>query len=179
MNNVVNQQAKLEEGDLRITLETLRNGKLFQYNQLIPASTNSIMNRAKAIGPIAVSMDEGLQERIYNATCSEFLQTPTLAQQHDAILWDFAREYYRRTEEYDLTICSGRSGPDGVMPATPDEMRLINRNAIQVRKDLDQQVQRKGYSIEKFSEVMKQLLRRPALLEEITTAASMAHGVRR
>ena len=52
-------------------------------------------------------------------------------------LLDLAMEYHRRCEAYDRIVCTGPIGPEGcVLPATPREMGLINRNARLILREL-------------------------------------------
>lgn len=56
-------------------------------------------------------------------------------------LWELAREYYRRTEEFDITVCSGRvefhksAGPCA-MPTSLKERAAVARNAQAVKEDI-------------------------------------------
>ncbi|MFJ7315617.1 hypothetical protein ACIQVE_23225 [Pseudomonas sp. NPDC098747] len=43
-----------------------------------------------------------------------------------------AEDYCRETEAYDLTVCSGPLGRDGILPDNHQELALINRHAQQV-----------------------------------------------
>ena len=53
-------------------------------------------------------------------------------------LWDLAREYHRRTEEYDRTVCTGPLRDGGALPATHHELGLSNVNARKVRQEIQQ-----------------------------------------
>ena len=61
-------------------------------------------------------------------------------------LFDLAKEYSDRTEAYDLTVCTGGVGVDGVMPATPRELGMINRNALQTMRELERKAEEGGYT---------------------------------
>lgn len=55
-------------------------------------------------------------------------------------LMNLAREYYRRTEEFDITVCTARavfsSGPCAV-PATPEERKAVALNAAKVKAEIE------------------------------------------
>lgn len=55
----------------------------------------------------------------------------------DIYLYNLAEEYHKRTEEYDRLICSGPIRNGSVIPATSDEYRLINKNALRVLMELE------------------------------------------
>jgi len=64
--------------------------------------------------------------------------------ERDNRLHELATRYHTECEAYDRTVCTGSTGQDGIMPATPREMGLINRNAHAVRKSLEEEAQREG-----------------------------------
>jgi hypothetical protein len=66
-----------------------------------------------------------------------------------------AQSYYERTEAYDLTVCTGQMGHDGIMPRDYRELALINRNASAVLKDVQAQAERLGYTREQLREAMR------------------------
>lgn len=68
---------------------------------------------------------------------------------------DLAAEYYRRTEAYDRTVCTGPIGRDGILPATDQERRLIAINARAVLCDLHRRAECLGYDKKQFYEAMK------------------------
>lgn len=47
-----------------------------------------------------------------------------------------AERYVREAEQYDQTVCTGPIGRDGIMPATPRELSLINKNARELFRRL-------------------------------------------
>lgn len=49
-------------------------------------------------------------------------------------LYELAKEYHEKTEEYDRTVCSVRNERGIAMPANGYELSLINRNAYAVRE---------------------------------------------
>lgn len=77
-----------------------------------------------------------------NPFMQEWVETPEERARHD-----IAREYYLRAEAYDLTVCTGPMGRDGILPRTDREGVLINRNAIALRKEL---MDRTGMSYREF-----------------------------
>lgn len=55
--------------------------------------------------------------------------------ERDQQLRSVAERYVQESEAYDrtvCTVCTGRIGRDGVMPATAREITLISRNALQL-----------------------------------------------
>lgn len=55
----------------------------------------------------------------------------------DQLLYDLAREYHERCEAYDRTVCTGPIGPGGgILPVTPRESGLINKNAKAILDEL-------------------------------------------
>jgi len=54
----------------------------------------------------------------------------------DKYLYDLSEEYHRRTEEYDLYVCTGPMGRDGILPANNYQYCLINKNAIKILREL-------------------------------------------
>lgn len=77
----------------------------------------------------------------------------------DPDLVNLAAEYYRRTEAYDRTVCTGPIGPDGVMPATRAELAAINGYAHQVRHELVDRALRAGFTASQFKEAMMHQVR--------------------
>ena len=73
----------------------------------------------------------------------------------DKALLDLARDYYRRCEAYDLTVCTGPMGRDGIMPATSREFGLINRNATAVFRENKRKAAELGYSDGALREAMR------------------------
>jgi len=54
----------------------------------------------------------------------------------DRYLHDLAEEYHRRTEEYDKMVCTGPMGRHGVLPANGIERGKIERNALELLREL-------------------------------------------
>ena len=53
------------------------------------------------------------------------------------LLYDLAEEYHTRTEAYDRSICTGPIGHGGgILPDNREEYIRINRNALEVKKDI-------------------------------------------
>src|SRR3990172_12696798 len=42
-------------------------------------------------------------------------------------LWE---EYYKKTEDFDRSVCTGSEGKDGVLPANSEERSAIEKNAL-------------------------------------------------
>ena len=58
----------------------------------------------------------------------QYLCTFTLTTEQEQ-LRRMAERYLHEAEAYDRTVCSGPTGRDGVRPANPRELALINRHA--------------------------------------------------
>jgi hypothetical protein len=71
--------------------------------------------------------------------------------ERDQKLHELATRYHTECELYDRTVCTGPTGLDGVMPATPREMALINRNAHAVRKRIELEAERDGFTREELA----------------------------
>ena len=71
--------------------------------------------------------------------------------ERDMRLEDYATRYHTECENYDRTVCTGPMGLDGIMPATPREMALINRNAHAVRKQIELDAWRDGFTREELA----------------------------
>lgn len=71
--------------------------------------------------------------------------------ERDNRLHELATRYHTECEAYDQTVCTGPMGQDGIMPANPHEMALINRNAHAVRKALEEEAQREGIGREELA----------------------------
>ena len=71
--------------------------------------------------------------------------------ERDNRLHELATRYHTECETYDRTVCTGPMGRDGIMPATPHEMGLINRNAHAVRKRLTEEAAREGIRSEELA----------------------------
>ena len=50
---------------------------------------------------------------------------------------DLAIEYYRRTEAYDRTVCTGPIRDGSILPGSHHELAVINRHAAAVRRELE------------------------------------------
>lgn len=70
-------------------------------------------------------------------------------------LHDLVEQYHERTEAYDRTVCTGPIGIDGIMPATPRELGLINRNARAVRSEIIREAVNLGFTEQQFNEAMR------------------------
>lgn len=71
--------------------------------------------------------------------------------ERDNRLHELATRYHTECEAYDQTVCTGPMGQDGIMPANPHEMALINRNAYAVRKRLTEEAACEGIGREELS----------------------------
>ena len=71
--------------------------------------------------------------------------------ERDNRLHELATRYHAECEAYDQTVCTGPMGQDGIMPATPHEMAMINRNAHAVRKRLTEEAAREGIEREELA----------------------------
>lgn len=71
--------------------------------------------------------------------------------ERDVRLHDLATRYHTECEAYDRTVCTGPVLRDGIMPETPREMALINRNAHAVRKRLTDEAARVGIGREELA----------------------------
>lgn len=82
-------------------------------------------------------------------------------QEQETPLDDLAREYYKRTEAYDRTVCTGPIEHGSIMPATSEEFRIINRHAIAVHRELRQRAEMQGYSSTQLHQAMRKYAARP------------------
>jgi hypothetical protein len=71
--------------------------------------------------------------------------------ERDNRLHELATRYHTECEAYDRTVCTGPLGRDGIMPATPNEMGLINRNAHAVRKSMEKEAARENIGREELA----------------------------
>ncbi len=71
--------------------------------------------------------------------------------ERDQRLHELATRYHVECETYDRTVCTGPIREDSIMPATPHEMALINRNAHAVRKRIEEEAQREGIGREELA----------------------------
>jgi hypothetical protein len=61
---------------------------------------------------------------------------------------ELAERYHRETEAYDRTVCTGPIRDGSVMPIGSHELALVNRNAINVRKQIMTEAAAAGISAE-------------------------------
>ena len=71
--------------------------------------------------------------------------------ERDQKLYELATRYHTETEAYDRTVCTGPVQEGSIMPATPNEMALINRNAIAVTKRIIFDAERDGFTREEIA----------------------------
>lgn len=70
-------------------------------------------------------------------------------------LRELAEEYYRRTEDFDRTVCSGPIVRGCIMPANGREVSLINRYARLVNDELKAEAAKLGFSFQEWHEVKR------------------------
>ncbi|HDR9163671.1 TPA: hypothetical protein QDB28_004075 [Burkholderia vietnamiensis] len=83
----------------------------------------------------------------------------------DPRLIELARSYYRDTEAYDRTVCTGPITRDGIMPTTSRERLLISRNARHVMDRVREAAAQLGFTREQLRDAMKIADREPVHLE--------------
>lgn len=83
----------------------------------------------------------------------------------DAHLMELAHSYYRDTEAYDRTVCTGPITRDGIMPLTSRERGLINRNAGKVMARVRVRAELAGFTGEQLREALKIACNEPVNLE--------------
>jgi hypothetical protein len=59
---------------------------------------------------------------------------------------ELAAEYHERCETYDRRVCTGPIVRGSIAPANPRELRLINRHAIAVLRELRSRAELHGFS---------------------------------
>lgn len=117
-------------------------GKLVHYSikdqkaQLVCGSCHAMYQNAgekgwKFVGPFIVEeQDEETQQMFYSTVLGEYFEDP---------MWkrcmELATEYHARCDLYDEMVCSDK-GYDGAMPRNEKERRLMNLNALDVRKEI-------------------------------------------
>lgn len=92
--------------------------------------------------------------------------------ERDNRLHELATRYHTECEAYDQTVCTGPMGQDGIMPANPHEMALINRNAHAVRKRLTEEAAREGIEREELARAISKWR------GSVPNAIWMRHGYR-
>ena len=70
-----------------------------------------------------------------------------------------AREYYHSVERYDRSVCTGRIYAGCIMPATPAESRLINRNATATLRRIEDKGLQLGISAQDLYDTRIRLLK--------------------
>jgi hypothetical protein len=73
-------------------------------------------------------------------------QREILAELQPDPLAALAVEYHQRTEAYDRSVCTGPIRDDGIMPATNEERRSINGNALRVRAEMLERAVELGFT---------------------------------
>lgn len=129
------------------------------------ASLDALRDSVLSLPPVRCLTDEGRDQFTHEMLCGTFS-----AEAHP--LEELVRQYHERCEAYDRTVCTGPTGRDGVMPATPHERALINLNAQRVRQEI---LERNNIGPAAFSAAMRDFDRRSAHLLD----TSPRDGVRR
>lgn len=80
----------------------------------------------------------------------------------DRVLVQLADEYHQRTEAFDRTVCTGPMGHEGIMPANPRQLALINANAQRIRRELVDRAVQAGFTEAQFKVAMMHSIRRSA-----------------
>ena len=62
-----------------------------------------------------------------------------------------AREYHRRTEEYDRTVCTGPIIRGAIQPMNDRERARINRHALKVSRELRRKAAELGFTRAEFN----------------------------
>ena len=76
----------------------------------------------------------------------EYLGIPLELTSEEKRLYELAREYHKRTEAYDRTVCSGPVRCGGIMPVTSQQFYLVNRNARKIRDELFIEAEKLGFN---------------------------------
>lgn len=84
--------------------------------------------------------------------CSMYLGEP---EPINSELLDLARSYYRQTEVFDRTVCTGPVTRDGIMPATSRQLAEINRYAAEVLRELKRKAEERGFNSVEFRDAMR------------------------
>ncbi len=69
-----------------------------------------------------------------------------LLTEQDRKVRELAEQYHRDTEGYDRAVCTGPIKEGVIWPATIEQMRLINRNALQRWKEVMKLAEQHGIS---------------------------------
>lgn len=124
---------------------------------------SDVANFASAIGVPStpgsaadvVQLPERLHRRMSDRVVRSLHLTFDEAQGVPEQLAQLADEYHRRAEAYDRIVCTGRTGPDGIMPANATELVRINRNAQQLRRELIERAGNMGFTSDQFMLAMR------------------------
>ena len=104
------------------------------------------------------TQNEEASARSRDAVCSafhrEYLVLPWTSSPEEKRKRELAREYHERTEAYDRTVCTGPIVRGGIMPVTPEQSSLINRNARKVRDELGVEAARLGFTPKQWCEAI-------------------------
>lgn len=82
----------------------------------------------------------------------QFQQTPTPGPD---LLHELARDYFKRTETYDRSVCTGPVTPDGVLPGNEREFALIQRFGDHVQKACEMQAAAAGFTAKELRQAFR------------------------
>ena len=91
-----------------------------------------------------------MKQTIYSGTAFDTVFGNFDITKRDQNLYELAKRYHTETEYYDRTVCTGPVLNDSIMPETSHEMALINRNAMFVRKRINADAERDGFTLEEI-----------------------------
>ena len=98
---------------------------------------------------IAGEYSIALYAREREAMLNELLGTFEVTER-DKRLYDYATRYHTECEHYDRTVCTGPVCENSILPATYHELVLINRNERAVRKRIEKEATKEGYTQEEL-----------------------------
>ena len=75
-----------------------------------------------------------------------------------------AEEYYRRTEAYDLEVCTGATVRGAIMPANDTQFMLINHNARLIQGEMEARVLASGGTRKEWREALQACRKRRSKL---------------
>lgn len=65
---------------------------------------------------------------------------------NEETLMGLAKQYYEETEAFDRTVCTGPIRKGVILPATPNEHSLVNRNARMLNAKLEARAAALGFT---------------------------------
>ena len=75
----------------------------------------------------------------------------------DFVLYKLAMWYHQECEAFDRTVCTGPIEHGNIKPATIDELRKINANAVKVRAKLQYIAEQQGYTHKEFRNMVSKV----------------------